>query len=200
MDILQLVFYFIIVVPSSILHEYAHGFMAESLGDRTARYAGRLTLDPRAHIDPFGTVLLPILLFFSTGGRFMFAYAKPVPYNPYNLRDQRFGPALVGLAGPMANLLLAVSIGLVVRLLPNMAMNYYLELIIYINVLLAVFNLVPIPPLDGSKILFALLPDSAIQFKRIFEQYGFYILLFFTVFLFQFISPIIDFIFGLIVR
>lgn len=200
MDILSLVFYFIIVVPSSIFHEFAHGFAAESLGDPTARYAGRLTLDPRAHIDLFGTILLPIVLFFTTGGRFMFAYAKPVPYNPYNLRNQRWGPALVGLAGPMANILLAVAVGSVVRLFPGLSMNYFLEIIIYINVLLAVFNLVPIPPLDGSKILFALLPDSATQFKQNFERYGFYILIFFMVFLFQFISPIIDGVFRLIVR
>jgi Zn-dependent protease len=200
MDIISLIFYFIIVVPSSIFHEYAHGFMAEKLGDSTARYAGRLTLDPRVHIDMFGTIILPIFLFFSTGGRFMFAYAKPVPYNPYNLRNQRWGPALVGVAGPLANFLLALAFGLVMRLFPTAAMNYYLGIIVYINLLLMVFNLVPIPPLDGSKILYALLPDSAYVFKQTLERYGFYILIFFMVFLFQFLSPIIDGLFNFIVR
>ena len=108
MNPLSLVFYFIIIVPSSIIHEYMHGWVANQLGDPTAKYAGRLSLDPRVHIDKIGTLLLPLALFFMTGGSFMFAYAKPVPYNPYNLRDQRLGPMWVAIAGPVANFLLAL--------------------------------------------------------------------------------------------
>lgn len=200
MDILSLIFYFIIVIPSSILHEYAHGWMAERLGDPTARYAGRLTLDPRSHIDLWGTIIMPIGLFLLTGGRFMFAYAKPVPYNPYNLKNQRWGPAMVGLAGPLSNLLLAVAVGAVLRLIPGSFFAEYLAIIVYINVMLMVFNLVPIPPLDGSKILFAVLPGNAYKVKNFLEQHGFLILMFFVFFLFELISPIINLVFNLIVR
>lgn len=199
MDLLTLVFYFIIVIPSSILHEYAHGWMAERLGDPTARYAGRLTLDPRSHIELWGTILMPLFLYFATGGRFMFAYAKPVPYNPYNLKDQRWGPALVGLAGPMANFLLALSMGLVMRFF-SPASSDFLGIIVYINLLLMVFNLVPIPPLDGSKILYALLPANAYEIRNFLDRYGFIMLLFFIFFLFETISPIIDFLYGFIVH
>lgn len=198
-DVVTLVFYFLVIIPSSIIHEYAHGWMAERLGDPTARYAGRLTINPLAHIDWWGTILLPLLLFFGTQGRFMFAYAKPVPYNPYNLRNQRWGPALVGVAGPLANLLLALSFALVFRIVPASPLTSLVSIIIYANILLMVFNLVPIPPLDGSKILFALLPDSLHNFKITLERYGFFILLFFVFFLFEAISPIINFLFTLFI-
>ena len=118
MEILPLVFFFLIIVPSAILHEYAHGWMANQLGDPTAKYAGRLTLNPKVHIDRWGTILMPALLFLLTGGRFMFAYAKPVPFNPYNLRDQRWGPVAVALAGPGVNFILAFLFSLLLRLLP----------------------------------------------------------------------------------
>lgn len=199
MDFISLVFYFLIIIPSSIIHEYAHGFMAERLGDPTARLAGRLTLDPRVHIDLWGTLLMPLVLFFLSGGKFLFAYAKPVPYNPYNLRNQQWGPALVGLAGPLANLLLAVSFAAVLRLafLPSLAP--FLEIIVYANLLLMVFNLVPIPPLDGSKVLYAFLPDSMSGVKEFLDRYGVMILLFFVFFLFGLISPIIQWLFRLLV-
>jgi len=194
MDIISLVFYFIIIIPSSIIHEYAHGAVADWLGDPTARYAGRLTLDPRAHIDLQGTILLPLILFFVTSGRFIFAYAKPVPYNPYNLKNQRWGPVAVGLAGPAANLLLAVSFAVVARLFGNSALAPFLQIIVYANVLLMVFNLVPIPPLDGSKILYAVLPNSLSGVKRFLDRYGIWLVLFFVFFLFQLIAPVIDWI------
>ena len=183
MDFISLLFYFVIVIPSAIIHEYAHGWMANQLGDPTARYAGRLTVDPRAHIDRWGTILMPLGLFLLTGGRFMFAYAKPVPYNPYNLRNQKWGPVWVGLAGPAANFLLAVCFALVYRLFPLSASANFFAIIVVVNISLMIFNLLPIPPLDGSKLLYALLPNSAYRIRSFLERYGFWILLFFIFFL-----------------
>lgn len=192
MDFISLLFYFVIIIPSAIIHEYAHGWMANQLGDPTARYAGRLTIDPRAHIDKWGTILMPLGLFILTGGRFLFAYAKPVPYNPYNLRDQKWGPVLVGLAGPMANLLLAVSFALVYRLFPLTNASSFFAIIVVANISLMIFNLLPIPPLDGSKLLYALLPSSAYKVRSFLDKYGFVMLLFFVFFLFDLIQPIIN--------
>lgn len=205
MDFALLLFYFIIIVPSAIIHEYAHGWMALQLGDPTAKYLGRLTLDPRAHIDKWGTIFLPIFLYLVSGGSFMFAYAKPVPYNPYNLKNQKWGPALVGLAGPAANILTAIIFSLLIRLLGTDASAWTLSLItffsiiVYANILLAVFNLVPIPPLDGSKILYAILPSSAYQIREFLDRYGLFILIFFIFFAFELIAPIIQWLFKLMV-
>ncbi|HLC69849.1 MAG TPA: site-2 protease family protein [Patescibacteria group bacterium] len=199
MDATTLIFYFLIIIPSAIIHEYAHGWMADRLGDPTARYAGRLTVNPIAHIDLWGTILMPLFLFMLTGGRFLFAYAKPVPYNPYNLRNQRWGPALVGLAGPLANLLLALVFAIPLRTMPVSFLTELFGIIVYANVLLMVFNLVPIPPLDGSKILYAFLPDSAQGVKNFLDRYGFIILLIFIFFLFELVSPIINGVYRLIV-
>ena len=196
---MDFIFYFLVIVPSAIIHEYAHGLVADMLGDPTARYAGRLTVNPMAHIDLWGTILMPIMLSIATNGAFMFAYAKPVPYNPYNLKNQKWGPAMVALAGPGANLLLAIAFAIVVRVLPISEFSSILVTIVYANVMLAVFNLVPIPPLDGSKLLYALLPNSASNIKNFLDRYGFMILLFFVFFLFELISPIIQFIFRLLV-
>ncbi len=200
MDFISLIFYFIVVIPSAIIHEYAHGWMAWMLGDSTAKYAGRLTLDPRAHIDKWGTIILPLFLYFASGGSFMFAYAKPVPYNPYNLKNQRWGPALVGLAGPMANLLMAAIFSVFIRLFgaATFSIAEFLVIVVYINILLAVFNLVPIPPLDGSKILFAVLPYRWISVQNFLEQYGFFLFLIFIFFLSQGVLPIVLFLFRLI--
>lgn len=199
MNFFSLILYFIIVIPSSIIHEYAHAWAADQLGDPTARYAGRLTIDPRAHIDRWGTLIMPVLLFLTTGGRFMFAYAKPVPFNPYNLKDQKWGPALVGVAGPLANLLLASVCAVIIRLAPGLAIRTFLEIIVYTNISLLVFNLVPLPPLDGSKLLFALFPDKARSIQYFMERYGIVLVMFFVFFLFQLIQPIIDGLFHLLV-
>lgn len=199
MDWLGLVFYFIIIIPSAIIHEYAHGLVADSLGDPTARYAGRLTVDPRAHIDRWGTVLLPLFLFFISGGRFLFAYAKPVPFNPYNLRYQKWGPVLVGLAGPAANFLLAATFAVVLRIFFGSTLAPFLAIIIYANLTLMIFNLVPVPPLDGSKILYAILPENAVQIKMALDRYGFIIVLVLVFFFFRLLSPVIDGLFAFLV-
>jgi Zn-dependent protease len=150
----------LILIISVILHEVAHGYMANWLGDPTARLAGRLTLNPLSHIDPVGSVLLPALLIF-TGSPFLIGYAKPVPYNPYNLRG-KWGETLVAAAGPGTNIALALIFTFLVRAggvaMAAPMLSAFLT-IIYINLLLALFNLLPIPPLDGSKVLAGLLGE-----------------------------------------
>ena len=191
MDITNSLFFFAVLVPSAIMHEYMHGWVADQLGDPTARYAGRLTLNPAAHIDPWGSIGMPLLLLFASGGSFMFAYAKPVPYNPYNLKNQKWGAGLVAAAGPLSNFFLAFVFGLVFQFAPlSAALASLISIIVYANVLLGVFNLVPIPPLDGSKVLFTFLPDSMWQLRQLLERYGFVILLIFIFTAFQLLSPI----------
>lgn len=192
---LTLIFFFIIIIPSAIIHEYMHGWMANELGDPTAKLAGRLTLNPISHIDLFGTILLPLAMFLVSGGSFLFAYAKPVPYNPYNLKDKRWDPVKVALAGPVSNFALAFLFGLLIRfgIFPEFVVGF-IGVIVYANILLGVFNLIPIPPLDGSKLLYALLPNTDFwaNFKANLERYGFFILLFFVFFAFQIIFPIMS--------
>jgi len=200
---LTTIFQIIILIFSIVIHEVSHGAMAYWLGDSTAKYAGRLTLNPIPHIDPVGSILVPLVMSLSGTG-IIFGWAKPVPYNPYNLRDQRYGPALVGAAGPASNLILAIAFGLLIRAMnaynfgsPELGM--FFGIIVFYNVLLAIFNLVPIPPLDGSKILFYLLPDSAYRVKMFLEQNGFMLLLIFILFFSSLISPVIEWVFRLIV-
>jgi Zn-dependent protease len=159
MDIVSAVFLVIIIIFSAIIHEVMHGYAADKLGDPTARYAGRLTLNPIPHIDPIGSILLPLVLVLS-GSPIFFGWAKPVPYNPYNLRPGRFSEAIVAGAGPASNAVIAILFGVLVRLNIDPMLSSFFFLIVVVNVMLCIFNLIPIPPLDGSKVLEALLPRS----------------------------------------
>ena len=160
MQIETAIFLIIALVFSVVIHEVSHGFMANYLGDPTARVAGRLTLNPLKHLDMFGSVLLPGLLVL-TSSPFLFGYAKPVPYNPYNLRNQKWGEALVAFAGPGVNILIALFFALLVRTGAGFLPPAFIDLsvlVVYINILLAIVNLIPIPQLDGSKVIEPFLP------------------------------------------
>lgn len=169
MNLLGIILAFPILIFSAILHEIAHGLVADRLGDPTARLSGRLTLNPLPHIDPFMTILLPLLLIFS-GSPVIFGGAKPVPIDPYNLKEGKKDVALVALAGPVTNLLLAAAAALLFHLLSFTSTQavtafllLFLQVTVTINLYLAIFNLLPIPPLDGSKVFALLLPEEVSQ-------------------------------------
>lgn len=234
-EIVLVGFYIFTLIYSVIIHEVSHGLVALWLGDQTAKYAGRLNLNPAKHLDPFGSVILPILLFITTG--FAFGWAKPVPYNPYNLRNQKWGPTAVALAGPTSNFLLAFIAAVFAKILPltNLAKTDILErfigvvggggnfldrfalladalsgslaniffglllLVIFWNVVLGCFNLLPIPPLDGSKLLYAIFRVKE-QTLFFLEQYGLFLLIFLIFFLSGPISMFINFVLSLFLR
>jgi len=187
---------------SVVIHEVSHGYAALALGDSTAKYQGRLTLNPFSHLDFIGSFLVPLIGYFAGG--FIIGWAKPVPFNPYNLRNQKWGEALVAVAGPLSNIILAVIFGLFIRFAYDQAFMTpaFLSLasfVVFINITLAIFNLVPIPPLDGSKILFALLPYKWQGVRESFEKHGLILVFIFVFFLWQVISPIINFLFSFLV-
>lgn len=168
----NLIFFLIILIFSVILHEIAHGYAALVLGDPTAKLAGRLTLNPIKHIDPMGSIIVPGLLILAQSP-FIVGAAKPVPYNPYNLSNQRRGEAWVAGAGPLTNVVIALFFGLLARLNTELGLfsSTFTELatvIVFLNIVLAVFNLLPIPPLDGSKVLRQILPY---RFTPLFQQF-----------------------------
>jgi len=164
-----------ILFISITLHEYAHGWMAYKLGDPTPKLSGRLSLNPIAHVDPFGTVILPILLLVMSKGSFAFGYAKPVPINPSYFKNPKKDRGLVSAAGPLTNILIAIFLSLLVRL--NFPFTKTLVLGIAINLILAMLNLIPIPPLDGSGIVASFLPKRlAYEYLKI-GPYGIFIVL-----------------------
>jgi Zn-dependent protease len=182
-------FTFVVLILSIVIHEVAHGSVALSLGDHTAKNEGRLSLNPIKHVDPFGTILLPLLLYMSTMGKGpIIGWAKPVPINPFNFKDQRWGELKVSLAGPASNLTIALVFGLSIRFL-NLSPELlpFFGIITIYNILLAVFNLVPIPPLDGSHILFAFLPESFSAVKTFLNRYQIFI---FLAFIFIGLQPV----------
>lgn len=192
------IFEIIVLIFSIIIHEISHGYVAELLGDPTARLQGRLTLNPLKHIDPVGSILVPIITAFSG---FTFGWAKPVPYNPYNLKNRRIGELLIAAAGPASNFLIAFVFGLFIRFGIGGSIAF-LELcgyIVIINISLGVFNLIPFPPLDGSKILFAAFPQNPkwMGIRRSMERYSIFLVLILVIFLWQFITPVIPVLFGI---
>lgn len=201
MDATNAVFYVIVLIMSVVVHEVSHGFMAEYFGDNTARDAGRLTLNPLKHLDIFGSILLPAVLVL-THSPFMFGWAKPVPYNPDKLSSRRWGTMWVAAAGVLANFFIALVFGLIIRFSVgfDLSLDFYFitGIIVMVNLALMIFNLVPIPPLDGSKILFAFLPEFAISFILAYEQYSLILLIFFIVFFSDYLYPALAFMFNLI--
>lgn len=173
MDILV---YIVILLFSVIIHEVIHGVAAEWFGDDTARREGRITLNPIPHIDPFASILLPAIMLISSGGTFALGAAKPVPVDFNNMRNPRWGMAVVSLAGPLSNLAIAILLALPVTF-GIIEINELLAKAIFLNVVLAVFNLLPIPPLDGSKVIASFLPTNIMNTLLRFEQYGFLIIL-----------------------
>ncbi len=172
-------FQVVILFFSVILHEVAHGYAALSLGDPTARAAGRLTLNPIKHMDPWGTVVLPLFLIL-VRSPFLVGWAKPVPVNPYLMRDPKRGMMLVGAAGPLANIALILLSALALRTLPFSAPPFIFDLFKYccaINIILAIFNLVPVPPLDGSKVVAGILPPKMRDAYVGLERYGIFIII-----------------------
>lgn len=202
-DPIMFVFWAVGLLIAVTIHEFSHALLADRLGDPTPRVQGRLTLNPIRHLDPIGTLALLLV---------GFGWGKPVQFDPYNLANPRRDAAIISVAGPISNILLAISLSIVLRLMLAFspipfAAQAVLFPIIYINVILAIFNLIPIHPLDGGKILIGLLPpDVAHSWDRILHQYGIFMLLFLilpifgqTSLVFSFISPTINFILSLLI-
>jgi len=196
---INFIFAIVVLVISVILHEISHGYVAYFLGDPTAKLQGRLSLNPVKHIDLFGSIIFPVISYMLGG--VIFGWAKPVPYNPYNLRGGKWGEAIVAAAGPASNIFLALVFSLYIRTLGITSFSISTEAlasyIVLVNIYLAIFNLVPIPPLDGSRILGSLFPLQFRNFIHKIEAYSFIILIFFVVFLATFIQPVVSFLFHL---
>ena len=181
MDLTTGILAFVFIFMSIVLHEISHGYVAYLLGDDTAKRQGRLSLNPLKHVDIFGTIILPIILYTTAG--FAFGYAKPVPINPYNFRNYKKGMGITGAAGPAMNFLLAFILAIVYAILiksgvaQNTRIFNVIILTMQVNVFLALFNLIPVPPLDGSRIVGAFLSDEAyVKYSKL-ERYGMYIIL-----------------------
>jgi Zn-dependent protease len=177
-DIIGFLISFGFLLMAMVAHEFSHGWVAYKLGDSTAKYSGRLTLNPLAHIDPIGTVLLPLLLYLSTNGQFVFGAAKPVPINYQALKNPKRDIIWIGASGPLANFILALFSSIILRLLSlPVLIQYFMQSFILINVVLGVFNLIPIPPFDGSRIVMGLLPENLAYRYGLIEPFGFFIVM-----------------------
>lgn len=201
MDI-NFVFSIAILIMSVVVHEVSHGFAAEALGDPTPRLQGRLTLNPIKHLDLFGSILLPTISYMLGG--VIFGWAKPVMINPYNLKAGRWGEALVAFAGPLSNITLAVIFSQIIRFAPAFGLSEsfsaFLLNVVIVNLILATFNLIPIPPLDGSKILYAFLPQHQVMKVRGFlDQYGFLLIVILLTFLSSLIYPVVNFLLKILI-
>lgn len=195
MDIFLLIIQILVLLFSVTLHEVSHGLMADRLGDKTARSHGRLTLNPIKHLDLFGSFIVPLTLVLLRSS-FVIGWAKPVPVNPWNLKDRKYGQAKVAMAGPLSNLIVAMFFGLILRFV-SLPFSWFasfasiLSLIVFINLLLAIFNLTPLPPFDGSHILFAFLKGKARAMEEFLTRYSFFLLLLYLFFIFPLISPLV---------
>ena len=198
---IEIIFSIVILIISVVIHEVSHGYSAYMQGDNTAYYAGRLTLNPLKHLDWVGSVLVPIV---TTMLGFPFGWAKPVPFNPYNLKNQRWGELLVAIAGPLSNIAIAIVFGLIVRFGFYRLTPGFLKLsawVVFVNLWLAIFNLLPLPPLDGSRILFSLLPYQSNKFRQSLEKYSFLLLILIVFIIPQFsqvLSVALSFSFGVL--
>ena len=217
---INFIFSIAILILSVVVHEVSHGYIAYLLGDPTAKRAGRLSMNPLKHLDLTGSFIVPLILVLLKSS-FVFGWAKPVPYNPYNLKNQKWGPGLVAISGPLSNFLIAGVFGLVALFLPldptakteiglaavngaaifvagyAPALFYFSSMVVWINVFLGIFNLIPIPPLDGSKVLFSFLPYKWTNAQIFLEKYGFFILLFFLFSFSSILLPVVFFLFRL---
>ncbi|MBA3679412.1 site-2 protease family protein [Candidatus Saccharibacteria bacterium] len=191
LNVVAIVVYLGIVIIALTVHEFCHAWAGHMLGDVTAKHEGRLTLNPLAHIDPFSTLLLPVALIL-IGSPVVFGAAKPVPFNPYAVRYGKWGAALVAVAGPFSNLFMAIVVGTYLRFIPLSGLSAQILLqFVLINLAFFVFNMIPIPPLDGSRVLYAAVPPSVQDIMDQIERYGIIVIFAFLFIAYRFLSPFI---------
>lgn len=198
MSEITIIFQIFILVMSVVIHEISHGYTAEILGDPTPRLQGRLTLNPLRHLEFFGSFIVPLI---TTLAGFTFGWAKPVQWNPYNVSNKKWGELIISIAGPASNLFIAILFGLIIRFFAGTVTVTFINISVYIviiNLMLAIFNMIPLPPLDGSKILFALLPPNMLHVREVIEKYSIFFFLLLVLFFWRFVEPVVPFLFKVI--